>query len=196
VPPQTPQPEPPAEDWSKRFAGLQQAIQKRLQATGWGNLDAIPSKADYDRLAVEAGKATDLQGQFEQLSLAAQNYATEKATLVQQIAALESGQQKLNLILQNAPALVSFAEYIPTKATAEEQLAEITNFQTRLGSMAPAPTTMRPPSVPSSAPPLAGNAASSSELFAQMNAAMAAKNWSEYERLSDLWHSQPKSNDT
>jgi hypothetical protein len=50
--------------------------------------------------------------------------------------------------------------------------------------------------VPSSAPPLAGNAASSSELFAQMNAAMAAKNWSEYERLSDLWHSQPKSNDT
>jgi hypothetical protein len=196
APPATPTPveppaasQPPAEDWSKRYAGLQQAIQKRLQASGWQNLDAIPAKADLDRLSASAGELADLRVQFEQISLQAQALASEREQLSTRLAAVEGEGRKVNLILQNAPTLVSFADYIPTRATPEEQLAEIETFRTRLGTVAPAASSAaRPPTMPSTAPPMAGGSPPSSELFKQMSTALQAKNWGEYERLADLWH--------
>jgi chaperonin cofactor prefoldin len=179
-PQQVPQAAPQTEDWSKRFNGLQQAITKRLQATGWGNLDAIPAKADVDQMVARAGQLAELQVQFEQTSLQAQTLVSEKEQLAQQLAAVESGHRKLNLILQNAPTLAAFADYIPTRATPEEQLSEIETFRTRLGSMAP--TSPARLNVPSSTPPIAGPSQAPAELFAQMNAAAQAKNWPEYER--------------
>jgi len=182
-----PAPQPPSEDWQRRFTGLQQSLQKTLELTGWGKQDAIPKRSDVEAWRNDAARLPDVQAQLDALTAAKGAVETEKQQLANQLQERELEVRKASMMSQQAPDLFAFLSYIPAKAEEAEQLQEFENFRQQLSRVS-VPGQAPRAAPPATQPAMGSKPATTVELWAQMQKALSEGNTAEYDRLKELWY--------
>jgi hypothetical protein len=170
TPPAQPQPIPPTNEWQQRYAGLQQ----RFQGLGYQNLDAVPTADTLAQLQARANRAAELEGQVQQHQQSLQAAQADLGLATAKAREYEAKLAKYNLIAQTDPALVAFADVIPTDPDPQKQQEHITGFKTRLSAYSGGAAQPPQPIVPASAPQAGGTQALADQVVQAYQAWTAA----------------------